>query len=303
MNIGDMLGAVARRWYVVVAGVLLAAAAAYGLWTTVPPEYTRSSTQLLLPGPATIPDGSNPFLFVGGLSQAADVLVRTVGSTDTIGAVTDEHPEAKISVARDPLSSGPVVLITVTSPDDAEAGLVMDELVAQTATTLTRLQIAEGIASDERITVIPLAVDEKGVVQQKNRIVAAGAGAAAVLAVTLIAVAILDSVLRSRAHRRGRDAGASPDDRGDPPGDDREAVEGDAAAVVVAIAEPAEPETVPSDLDPAVAPRREPVVAQASAGKPIEAPAAADDRARSETVTPHGNRRKPTRASASSRRR
>jgi len=98
MNIADMMGALRRRWYVLVVGLLVAVAAAYGAWSVVKVDYTRTATQLMLPGPGTIPEDANPFLYVGGLSQAADVLTRKMGSPDVIADVTDAYPDADITI-------------------------------------------------------------------------------------------------------------------------------------------------------------------------------------------------------------
>lgn len=204
MNIADMMGALRRRWYVLVAGLLVAVAAAYGAWSVVKVDYTRTATQLMLPGPGTIPEDANPFLYVGGLSQAADVLTRKMGSPDVIADVTDAYPDAEITITRDPLSSGPVLLITAVSESDAEAGKAVDELVTLTDTTLSEIQSAEGIPDDERITLVTLTQDEKGVVGMKNRMVAAGGAAVGVGVLTLLLVALIDGLARSRSRRRGR---------------------------------------------------------------------------------------------------
>ncbi|MFS2280447.1 hypothetical protein V2S04_06430 [Microbacterium sp. OR21] len=204
MNIADMMGALRRRWYVLVAGLLIAVAAAYGAWTVVKVDYTRTATQLMLPGPGTIPEDANPFLYVGGLSQAADVLTRKMGSPDVLADVTETYPDAEITVTRDPLSSGPVLLITAVSESDADAGRAVDELVTLTDTTLREIQSTEGIPDDERITLVTLTQDEKGVVGMKNRMVAAGGAAVGVGVLTLLLVALIDGLARSRSRRRGR---------------------------------------------------------------------------------------------------
>ncbi|WCD92912.1 hypothetical protein [Microbacterium sp. nov. GSS16] len=204
MNIADMMGALRRRWYVLVVGVLVAAAAAYGVWTVVKVDFTRTATQLMLPGPATIPEDANPFLYVGGLSQAADVLTRKMGAPDVLADVNDAHPDVEITVTRDPLSSGPVLLITAVSQSDAAAGQAVEELVRLTDTTLRDIQSTERIPDAERITLVTLTQDSEGVVGTKNRMVAAGGAGLGVGVLTLLLVALIDGLARSRSRRRGR---------------------------------------------------------------------------------------------------
>ena len=208
MNVADMLGALRRRWYVLVAGLIVAGLAAYGVWTIVKVEYTRTATQLMLPGPGTIPEDANPFLFVGGLSQAADVLVRKMGSPDVLGPVEREFDGVQIVVTRDPLSSGPVLLTSVTSQSDDDAAAAVQELVQLTESTLKDIQRVENIPTSDRITLVTLTTDDEGVVEQKSRLIAAGAAAAGIAALTLLLVALIDGLARARAQRRGR-SGAS----------------------------------------------------------------------------------------------
>ena len=213
MNVADMLGALRRRWYVLVAGLIVAGLAAYGAWTVVKVEYTRTATQLMLPGPGTIPEDANPFLFVGGLSQAADVLVRKMGSPDVLGPVEREFDGVQIVVTRDPLSSGPVLLTSVTSQSDDDAAAAVQELVQLTESTLKDIQRVENIPTSDRITLVTLTTDDEGAVEQKTRLIAAGAAAAGIAALTLLLVALIDGLARARAQRpwnsgarRSRDA-------------------------------------------------------------------------------------------------
>jgi len=97
-----------------------------------------------------------------------------------------------------------VLLITAVSESDAEAGKAVDELVTLTDTTLSEIQSTEGIPDDERITLVTLTQDEKGVVGMKNRMVAAGGAAVGVGVLTLLLVALIDGLSRSRSRRRGR---------------------------------------------------------------------------------------------------
>ena len=87
MNVVDTLRGLLRRWYVVVAGLILAILAGAGTYSVVEPGYERTSTQLLVPGEGLVPPGvTNPYLYLGGLTQAADLVVRVMKSSEVLEA-------------------------------------------------------------------------------------------------------------------------------------------------------------------------------------------------------------------------
>lgn len=204
MNVADTLRALIRRWYIVVPGLLLAAAVAVGAWVAVKPAYERSATQLLLPGEGVMPEGAtNPFLFLGGLSQATDVLVRTLSSGETVEEVVGRYPGTEVEVRRDPTTSGPVVWTTVTAQSDADAAGALEAMLAQAESALARLQTEQNVRARDEITITTLTQDTESTPQQRTRMVlAAGAGAAAVAA-TLVVASLVDGLARRRGGRGG----------------------------------------------------------------------------------------------------
>lgn len=202
MKLADVIGALRRRWYVLVVGVIVAAAAAYGAWTVVPPEYERSASQLLLPGEATIPDDANPYLFVGGLYQVADILVRAIGPDD-IAQATADAPGASIAVSRD-TAAGAVMLVTVSASSEEDADAVLATALQLIEKRLGELQDEQGIPTDERVDLVPLTHDSASVVVQKNRILVTGV-VGLVIAMLSVAIAVLgDTLIRLRRRRRSR---------------------------------------------------------------------------------------------------
>jgi len=202
MKLADILSGLRRRWYIVVPGLILAAVAVVGTWMTVGEEYERTATQVLLPGESSIPEDGNPYLYIGGLGQAADIVVRALGSPNVLGPVLEENPGTEVTISRDPSTSGPVFMITVLAPSDGAATEVLGRLVAETSTVLEGLQDEQGIAARDRITVMPVFIDEQSLVQQRNRLmITAFVGVGAVVAVLVVA-ALADGILLSRARRR-----------------------------------------------------------------------------------------------------
>lgn len=204
MNLSGTLRALLRRWYVVVAGVILAGIAGYSAWTHITPQYERSASQLLLPGTGSLPsEKANPYLYLGGLLQSADVVVRVAGSNDVVSELLEENPGTQVTVVRDPTSSGPVILTTVSATSDAVAKAVLDKVVAQTAIELDKLQTSENIDAKDRISVSTLTVDQKPTLQQRKRLVATGGATGGILALSLLLASAVDGLLNRRTRKKG----------------------------------------------------------------------------------------------------
>ncbi|MDN6658046.1 MAG: hypothetical protein L0L18_03335 [Acidipropionibacterium jensenii] len=203
MTVTQTLRGLLRRWYILVVGLVVAIAVAAGVWSAVPPTYTRISTQILLPGSGMIPSGSNPYLFVGGLAPAADIIVRGLGSKNVIEEVVQGRAGTTVQVARDQTTSGPVILITVESTSDRDAAAVLSAMNQRTASLLDSLQAEENIPERRRISVVAVSVDKRGTAEQKKRLMMTGASGAAVLALSVLVASFVDgAVLRRRRARR-----------------------------------------------------------------------------------------------------
>lgn len=210
MNLAETLRGLLRRWYIVVPGLIAAVAVAIGAWTMVKPAYERTATQLLIPGQLSLPENANPFLFLGGLSNAADVLVRAVGSESVANDILANERGVEVEVSRDGSTSGPVILITVTAPSDAQAASVLAAMVERTGAELTALQDAERIPGGNRITVMPITIDDSSTLQQRDRLVAAVGAGILVAAVAIVVASLVDGLARQKRRRPSRED-ADPD--------------------------------------------------------------------------------------------
>lgn len=200
MNLSDVLSALRRRWYVVVATLLLAGGLGYAVWSNVSPDYERTASQLLLPGLATIPEGANPYLYVGGLSQAADIIVLAIGE-DEVAAAVEGYPDATMAVGRD-LAAGAVLVTTVTASTDEAAAAVLKQSLIITADTLETLQDAQRIPEDERVSMMVLTESTQSTVVQKTRVVLTAITVAGVMLLGLVVAALADGALRTRRRTR-----------------------------------------------------------------------------------------------------
>ena len=231
MNILDALRGLVRRWYITVPGLLVGIAAACGTWFAVAPDYERTATQILLPGMGTLPeDSTNPYLYLGGLTVVADVVVRTVGSEEALRDLYEQNPGVIVAITRDGSTAGPVILITVTAPTDALAGSILKELITQTAVTLADLQAEAGIVPDNRVTVTSLAIDRIGIPQQRTRMLISAATGGGLVLLTLVGASVVDGLAASPRRRKAADAADDADGLRQAPTDAEEGEETDAGS-------------------------------------------------------------------------
>lgn len=220
MNVQDTLRGLLRRWYIVAPGLLAAAAAAAFVWTQVPPTYERTAKQLLMPGEASLPavvveiDGEeekttpNPFLYLGGLSTAADVLVSAAGAAEAVQELTERHPGTEITVARDFSNSAPMLLVTVSATADDVAAEVVDAMLASNEEVLARLQDEQKVPAASQVSIWTVAVAPESTLGTRERMLATvGVGAGAALMSLLLAALIDGLARRPRRGHRGRKAG------------------------------------------------------------------------------------------------
>lgn len=201
MNLSNLRSALIRRWYVFLPGLLVAMALAYLGHSRVHPSYTRSASMLMIPGQKSMPTGSNPYLYLGGLSFSADVLVRAASSESVLGPILKDHPGATSTVSRDVSTSSPVLTIDVEAGSAAETKPILESTMTAVSTTLLKLQTKEHLPADEQITVTTLSVDTTATAKTKSQLMATAAGGIAGIVLALIATTLVDGQLLSRARR------------------------------------------------------------------------------------------------------
>lgn len=201
MNLLEALRALGRRWYIVLPGTVLAVAAALGMLHVVHPVYERKASELLLPGPAYVPTGQNPYLYLSGLGQAADVVVSAASSDNIVSQLAKTYPGTHVTVTRDPLNSGPALVIDVTANSDRNAAGALSEMVGDVSSTLKSIQTRESVPAKDRISVTEITADGHSTVQTKKQYEAAwGAGIGAIV-ITIIVAAFVDGQARRRRRR------------------------------------------------------------------------------------------------------
>jgi uncharacterized protein involved in exopolysaccharide biosynthesis len=208
MTLRDLVGSLGRRWWVVLLGLVATAAVAGGLYTAIPVSYTASASVVLLPPKTLYGEGGNPYLYLGGLSQAVDVLTGSLNSDAVSGPIQRENPRAEFAVGPDNTSSGPIIVIAVTAETRNAALAAMRDVLDAAPVVMQELQNDLAVTPESLISVRTLSIDRKPVVDQKVRLQSVLGAAGAGLVVTVLVTALVDSRLLLRRARK--DAATTP---------------------------------------------------------------------------------------------
>lgn len=206
MRFVDTLRSLLRRWYIVLTGVAVTVALAFLAYGVIPVTYQAEGRVLLMPPQRTVPPNGNPYMFLGGMSQALDVLVAKAGAEDVVKPIMDASPGSTYTVATDPTTSAPVVLITVTAKDARSAMTVLSRAMATIGNSLQAMQDQESLAEPLRIKTASLVVDPKPTKDQKNRLTMTVVSTGAGLVGTVILTGFIDGWLMQRRSRRSHRA-------------------------------------------------------------------------------------------------
>jgi hypothetical protein len=211
MTVRTILHSIGRRWYILLGGLIATAVLCSFAYVNTDVSYARSASELLVPGSQTVPEGGNPFLYLGGLTQASDVLAQALGANDLQTPLKSQYPDTSVSIARDVSTSGPIIVITVEGDKDADVAAVFDRMLAAAPTTLTALQVQANVDKAAQISLLPITIDTHSTTKDKSRLQTSALVAAGGLVVTVLLVALVDGLLLARsrnrgASRRGRDA-------------------------------------------------------------------------------------------------
>lgn len=284
MPSGGVLRTLWRHKVLTVVGVLMSAAAAFAAGRLVGPSYTAGAIVVLLP-PAHDQQIDNPYLYLGGIQQARDVVQRSLVSEGVRADIARAEPAASYDVEADPLSEGPLLVVsTEASTADAALGS-MRAVLAKVPPTVRSLQQRMAVQRGADITPLTVTQDQVATVVTKGQ-VRAGLGVAVLVAVlSVLGIGLVDGPwARRRAARRaakaaeGAEDAEAVDDTGETEGAEEPAGDEEPAAEPVAAREsdPAEPEG-PERRAPRVrhqrrehAPRARPVAEQPRGSVPVK---------------------------------
>lgn len=200
----DMVKILLRRWYIVVAGLLLIAGSAVVVIKIVPTEYQASGQLfLLLPTEATgVETPTNPFLNLqSGLTVTASLIAGSVSTQDNETALAAAGFTSEYSVALNP-GTGPLLVITAADTDPARALATRNEVIGQLKTELERIQTEAQVPERQVIAAREFSVTAEAEVLAGSKIRAlAGVGAVGLI-LTLLAVFSIERMGKRRRTRK-----------------------------------------------------------------------------------------------------
>lgn len=202
MELHDLVTSLRRRWYLVLAGLVVTAGLTAVVSSSVPPIYQMQASVVLVPGKSVIVEGGNPFLYLSGLVQARDVLVRTLGSTEVQAPIASRYPGATVAVQADATTSGPMVVISAEAQRPQAARGALHAMLTALPTQLVRLQDEVGAPTTARIKPLTLTVDNEATAVTKGRTRAVLAVVAVGIVATVLLTGLADGLLLARSLRR-----------------------------------------------------------------------------------------------------
>ena len=200
------VSALLRRRLLVAVALVATAVVSVLMWVIVPPTYSATASAVLLPPEAAQQGTRNPYLYLGGLEQARDIAIRVLASKDVQDEVASAHPGVEYTVTEDPMSPGPLLIITAEGQSAEAAVATMADLLARVPETLANLQNELDIADRDQIRTLALTEDNEPKVLRKSQIRAVIVAAGGCLGVGLLAIGFLDGPLSRRRQRRSGDS-------------------------------------------------------------------------------------------------
>lgn len=207
MYLSDFLRGLGRRWYFVILGLLATAALCVGAMRLVPVDYVAQSSMLLLPSSSTVGTGGNPYLALGGLQGAADVLARAM-TDDTISThIAPQGGKAKYTVTRDTTTNGPMLIIMATDVTSDGAVSTLNATLAQAPNVLRQLQSSVGAPSNTLIGLGTITQDTIAQPEIKSQLRAVILAGVVGLTLTVFGTNLLDAlVIRRKREPRTSEA-------------------------------------------------------------------------------------------------
>jgi hypothetical protein len=191
-----------RHWYITLAGLVVTVLLCGVAYKAFPVTYQAKADVLVLPAQKSVGTGGNPYLELGGIQQAAEVLVSAMSDSTATDAVQAKGGLGGYSVAIDPRTSAPLLLITGNGKSPASALTTLQAVISIADPTLLRLQQAINVPSGYLITTKVVTVDGTATAVRKSQIRGIIAAGAAGIALTLLMVALLSRLIERRRARR-----------------------------------------------------------------------------------------------------
>jgi hypothetical protein len=142
MDLAASVRTMRRRWILTSILFLLTLVAGAVSWVKLPGPYQTESMIALLPSHQSSEiNGNNPYLSFGGsLNVAGDIVLREVMAPKTAVSLAAQGYTSSYTVVDDPLTSGPILDITVTGSSKSQVEATLQGVTAATQAQLDSLQ-------------------------------------------------------------------------------------------------------------------------------------------------------------------
>lgn len=231
MVLGQIIGTIGRRWYLVLLGLVATVAIGYVGVSLTPPTYQATGTVLLLPSREQMSrGGQNPFLQLSDLDTPASIVIASLSGDERKTAVAQMSPTASYAVQFDESLRGPAVQVIVSDRSAASALSIMHALLDAVPQTLASLQAGRNVPETAAVGSMPLVVATQAEKSTSDTVRAGVAAVGAGLILTAVFVFAIDGLLSRRGARRARraqDLEQDPDSDGSDPVEAAEADEQD----------------------------------------------------------------------------
>ncbi|MEU3842929.1 O-antigen ligase family protein [Streptomyces sp. NPDC028635] len=173
MSLGEIWAILRRRWYFMVPFTLLSLLGGGYLYLTVPVSYQSQSSVALLDSSAVArlaPTFGNPISNAGGsLIVTADVLIRTLESSDAARELRGRGVTDPYTAGFAPQSESPLLSLSVTGTDRAKVLQETNTLTAFAGEQLVALQEAAKVPPAYLVQTAPVVLPQTPVAKSKSR--------------------------------------------------------------------------------------------------------------------------------------
>lgn len=212
MQLSDTMSSLLRRWYFVLGGLVLTGILGWTAYQTVPERYEAQGSILMMPADSVVGTDGNPYLYLSGMNDALDVLVRRTNSGAMSEQILTGSTGATYTADRDATTQSPILVFSVEAGSAPEALRLLEAAMTAAEWNLDTMQEELSISEERRITARDLVVDEEATKNTKTplqmSIIVVGAG----LMGTLMATGLLDGLLvRRRMRAKERQESTSPE--------------------------------------------------------------------------------------------
>lgn len=207
MDFWSSVKVLAKRWYIVAAGLVLTLAAALGVNLLISPSYTATGS-VVLSVPPNLPergDSLNPYLAYGNLEVAAKVVASAMNQPSVVREQRRKGASGSFVVDLDPERSSPIITVDSRAATAAAAIRTVEVVTAGVQQQLADRQKALGAPQNTWITASTVVVPEEA-----NRAIGSRLRAmSAVVVLGSIATLSLAFAVEGWSQGKARDAAAS----------------------------------------------------------------------------------------------